>query len=243
MLVPVLTVAENIVLGEETMANPIFLDRAEAKPPDRRAGRPVRLRDRPGRQGRLAVGRLAAAGRDPQGALSRGADPRPRRADGRPDAAGDRGDLRRPAPPGRGGPQHHLHQPQAVRGPRDRGPDHRHPARARSSASGLPAETNEEDLAELMVGRGVQLTVDRGESHPGKPALEVSGLRVRDDRGSEVVRGVDLEIRAGEILGIAGVAGNGQDEAGRGAHRAAPGDRRRGPPQRTRRGRPVRRGR
>ena len=61
-------------------------------------GRAVRLRDRSRRQGRHAVGRLAAAGRDPQGALPRRADPRPRRADGRPDAPGDRGDLRRPAP-------------------------------------------------------------------------------------------------------------------------------------------------
>ena len=71
MLVPVLTVAENILLGEETMANPIFLDRKEAQPADRRARPAVRLRDRSRRQGRLAVGRLAAAGRDPQGALPR----------------------------------------------------------------------------------------------------------------------------------------------------------------------------
>ena len=75
-----------------------------------------------------------------------------------------------------------------------------------------PAETNEDDLAEMMVGREVQLTVDRGDSHPGKPVLRVAGLHVRDDRGHEVVRGVDLEVRAGEIFGIAGVAGNGQDE-------------------------------
>ncbi len=63
-----------------------------------------------------------------------------------------------------------------------------------------------------MVGRNVQLTVDRGESHPGDPVLSVSDLQAKDDRGREVVRGVDFEVRAGEILGIAGVAGNGQDE-------------------------------
>jgi simple sugar transport system ATP-binding protein len=84
--------------------------------------------------------------------------------------------------------------------------------RGRVIGQRVPGETSEEDLAELMVGRDVQLTVDRGESHPGKPALEVKGLRVGDDRGSEVVAGIDLEIRDGEILGIAGVAGNGQDE-------------------------------
>jgi len=78
--------------------------------------------------------------------------------------------------------------------------------------SRVPRETNEADLAELMVGREVQLTVDRGESHVAGPMLVVAGLRVRDDRGHETVRGVDLEVRAGEILGIAGVAGNGQDE-------------------------------
>jgi ABC-type uncharacterized transport system ATPase subunit len=84
--------------------------------------------------------------------------------------------------------------------------------RGRVVGERLPAETNEEDLAELMVGRGVELTIDRGTSHPGSVALRVDGLRVKDDRGNEAVRGVSLEIHAGEILGIAGVAGNGQDE-------------------------------
>jgi simple sugar transport system ATP-binding protein len=78
--------------------------------------------------------------------------------------------------------------------------------------SRIPSETDEDDLAELMVGREVQLTVDRGESHPGEPMLTVSGIQVKDDRGHEVVHGVDFEVRAGEVFGIAGVAGNGQDE-------------------------------
>src|SRR5829696_2358878 len=76
----------------------------------------------------------------------------------------------------------------------------------------LPTETSEEDLAELMVGREVDLVVDRGESHPGDVMLRVDALKVKDDRGHEVVRSVSLNVRAGEILGIAGVAGNGQDE-------------------------------
>jgi simple sugar transport system ATP-binding protein len=63
-----------------------------------------------------------------------------------------------------------------------------------------------------MVGREVQLTVDRGTSHPGEPVLEVQDLHVRDDRGREVVHGVSFSLRAGEIFGVAGVAGNGQDE-------------------------------
>ncbi|HYI21435.1 MAG TPA: ABC transporter ATP-binding protein [Candidatus Limnocylindrales bacterium] len=76
----------------------------------------------------------------------------------------------------------------------------------------LPDKTSEKDLAELMVGREVELTANRGESSPGAVSLEVKGLHVKDDRGHEVVKNVSLEVRAGEILGIAGVAGNGQDE-------------------------------
>jgi simple sugar transport system ATP-binding protein len=63
-----------------------------------------------------------------------------------------------------------------------------------------------------MVGREVQLAVDRGTSHPAEPVLTVENLKVKSDRGQEVVRGVSFTVRAGEILGIAGVAGNGQDE-------------------------------
>ena len=76
----------------------------------------------------IALGRLAAARRDPQGALPQRAHPRPRRADRRPHAAGDPRDLRRPATPAGGGLRDHLHQPQAVRGARDRRSHHGHPA-------------------------------------------------------------------------------------------------------------------
>jgi general nucleoside transport system ATP-binding protein len=84
--------------------------------------------------------------------------------------------------------------------------------RGKVVGSRRPGETNENDLAELMVGRAVSLRVDRGSSHPGEIALEVTGLRAKDDRGHEAVRGLDLIVRVGEIVGIAGVAGNGQDE-------------------------------
>jgi general nucleoside transport system ATP-binding protein len=75
-----------------------------------------------------------------------------------------------------------------------------------------PAATSEQELADLMVGRSVSLRVDRGVAHPGEVVLEVAGLRVKDDRGHETVRGFDLSVRAGEIVGVAGVAGNGQEE-------------------------------
>jgi simple sugar transport system ATP-binding protein len=84
--------------------------------------------------------------------------------------------------------------------------------RGRVVGSRQPADTNEDELAEMMVGREVQLTVPRGESHPTAARLEVHGLSVRDDRGHEVVHELSFEVRGGEILGIAGVAGNGQAE-------------------------------
>ncbi len=74
------------------------------------------------------------------------------------------------------------------------------------------AETSPEQLAELMVGRKVLLRVDKKPATPGKAVLDVRDLRVRDGAGVERLKGVSLTIRAGEILGIAGVAGNGQTE-------------------------------
>jgi ABC-type uncharacterized transport system ATPase subunit len=75
-----------------------------------------------------------------------------------------------------------------------------------------PSETSLEELAEMMVGREVDLVVDKGPASPGEVVLEVDGLTAEDARGHPVVRGVDLFVRAGEILGVAGVQGNGQTE-------------------------------
>ena len=74
------------------------------------------------------------------------------------------------------------------------------------------AETSPEALAELMVGRKVLLEVEKKPATPGKVVLSVQGLRVKDEHGVERLKGVSFDIRAGEILGIAGVAGNGQSE-------------------------------
>jgi ABC-type uncharacterized transport system ATPase subunit len=77
----------------------------------------------------------------------------------------------------------------------------------------LPAAgATEEHLARLMVGREVLLRVEKTPARPTEPLLEVEGLRVFDDRELEAVRGVSFEVRAGEIVGIAGVDGNGQTE-------------------------------
>ncbi|MCC6303948.1 MAG: ABC transporter ATP-binding protein [Rhodobacteraceae bacterium] len=74
------------------------------------------------------------------------------------------------------------------------------------------ADTSPEELAELMVGRKVLLEVEKAPATPGRPVLEIDDLRVTDRKGVERLKGISLAVRAGEILGIAGVAGNGQSE-------------------------------
>jgi ABC-type uncharacterized transport system ATPase subunit len=77
----------------------------------------------------------------------------------------------------------------------------------------LPAAgATEEGLARLMVGREVLLRVDKSPAQPTGPLLAVTGLTVEDDRGIEQVRDVSFEVKGGEIVGIAGVDGNGQTE-------------------------------
>src|SRR5437016_11440447 len=211
MLVPVLTVAENILLGEEPMANPVLMDRKAAHTRIRELGRFFGTEIDPDlRGGSLSVGWqqrveiLKALYRnarilvldEPTAVLT------PQETDEIFAV------LRRLASEGHSIVfiSHKLYEVLEIA---DRITVIR---RGRVVGERVPAETDEDDLAELMVGRGVQLTVDRGESHPADVAVRLEGLEVKDDRGSIAVRGVDLEVRSGEILGIAGVAGNGQDE-------------------------------
>ena len=211
MLIPVLTVAENILLGEETMANRIFIDRNEAHRRIVDLGRQFGFEIDPeakietlsvGWQQRVEI--LKALYRkarilvldEPTAVLT-------------PQETEEIfAVLRRLAADGHSiiFISHKLYEVLEIA---DRITVIR---RGRVVGERIPAETNEEDLAEMMVGRNVQLTVDRGESHPADVVFSVSQLTAKDDRGHEVVRGVDLEVRAGETLGIAGVAGNGQDE-------------------------------
>jgi simple sugar transport system ATP-binding protein len=77
----------------------------------------------------------------------------------------------------------------------------------------VPREgATEEGLARLMVGREVLLRVEKTPAEPAEPLLTVEDLRVLDERKLEAVRGISLEVRSGEIVGIAGVDGNGQSE-------------------------------
>ena len=75
-----------------------------------------------------------------------------------------------------------------------------------------PKTSTEASLAELMVGRKVILQVDKEEARPAAPVLTITDMQVRDDRKHLAVKGLSLEVHAGEILGVAGVQGNGQRE-------------------------------
>jgi simple sugar transport system ATP-binding protein len=74
------------------------------------------------------------------------------------------------------------------------------------------AGQTEESLARMMVGRDVLLRVDKTESIPERPVLSLQDLWVKDDRGLDAVRGATFEVHAGEIVALAGIDGNGQDE-------------------------------
>jgi general nucleoside transport system ATP-binding protein len=74
------------------------------------------------------------------------------------------------------------------------------------------SETNPNELASLMVGREVQFKTEKKPAQPGKPVLEIKDLVVKDVRGVTAVNHLDLTVHAGEIVGIAGVDGNGQTE-------------------------------
>jgi general nucleoside transport system ATP-binding protein len=211
MLIPVLTVAENIVLGAETMANPVFVDTHEASRRiavlAQRFGFDV---DPNAKVGDLSVGQqqrveiLKALYREAKILVL-----------DEPTAVLTPQEteqifvlLRRLAADGQSiiFISHKLYEVLEIA---DRITVIR---RGRVIGERRPGETTEEDLAELMVGREVQLTVDRGESHVAGPMLRVEGVRVLGDHGREIIADLDMDIRAGEILGIAGVAGNGQDE-------------------------------
>ena len=73
-------------------------------------------------------------------------------------------------------------------------------------------DVDRRDLARMMVGRDVLFHFERSEKEPGEPLLEVESVSVRGDRGIDAVRNVSLSVRRGEIVGIAGVSGNGQKE-------------------------------
>jgi general nucleoside transport system ATP-binding protein len=84
--------------------------------------------------------------------------------------------------------------------------------RGKVVGSTTPAEASQQSLAQMMVGRPVELEVEKAPARPADLVLEVAGLSVRDDRGNMAVRDLDLVVHAGEIVAVAGVQGNGQTE-------------------------------
>ena len=78
--------------------------------------------------------------------------------------------------------------------------------------SAIPGEVDEQKLAEMMVGREVNLVVEKKVAQPKEVVLEVKDLHVNDERGNPAVTGLNLDVHAGEVVGVAGVQGNGQTE-------------------------------
>jgi len=74
------------------------------------------------------------------------------------------------------------------------------------------SDVDQSDLARMMVGREVLFSLEKDAVDPGEPVLDARGLRAEDDRGIEALSGVDLSVREGEIVAVAGVSGNGQRE-------------------------------
>ena len=211
MLVPVFTVAENIVLGNEAMANPVFLDTHKAEGRIRELATMLGFQIDPNAViGDLSVGIQQRI--EILKALYRGARvlilDEPTAVLTPQETTEIFAVLRRLAADGTSIVfiSHKLYEVLEIA---DRITVIR---RGRVVGQADPKTATEEQLAEMMVGREVSLVVDKGPASPGDTVLSVEDLVVTDDRGSVVVDGCSFDLRAGEILGIAGVSGNGQDE-------------------------------
>jgi simple sugar transport system ATP-binding protein len=211
MLVPVFSVAENIILGNETMANPVFLDTHKSDGRIRDLARQLGFEiDPEAKVGDLSVGIQQRI--EILKALYRGAKvlilDEPTAVLTPQETVEIFSVLRRLASEGTSIVfiSHKLYEVldiadtiTVIR-------------RGKVVGEADPKTATEEELAAMMVGRDVSLVVDKGPATPGDVVLRVEDVSVTDDRGSTVVDGIAFEVRAGEIFGIAGVAGNGQDE-------------------------------
>jgi ABC-type uncharacterized transport system ATPase subunit len=210
MLVDNFTVLENVMLGAEggDAARPAFPSaRAELKRLEKEYGLEVNpdalIEQLPvGLQQRVEILKALYRGADilildePTGVLT---PPRPITCSASSPAAA------------RPGQDRHPHHPQAAR---DHG-DHRYGlghAPRRDGGDAQDVGTTVEELAELMVGRRVLLRVEKGEANPGKVMLSVEEPDGQGRSRRTMVDNVSFDVRAGEIVGIAGVAGNGQSE-------------------------------
>lgn len=75
-----------------------------------------------------------------------------------------------------------------------------------------PKTATQEELASMMVGRDIDLTVKKSQANPGEVVLDMAGVSVMDDYGRPILDSIDMQVRSGEIVGVAGIQGNGQTE-------------------------------
>jgi simple sugar transport system ATP-binding protein len=211
MLIPVMTVAENIVLGNEPTREGVFLDESSAEARVRELSHRFGLAVEPealvshisvGQQQRVEILKALYRGADilildeptavltPQEAVELFGIIRSLQADGKSIIF----------------ISHKLNEVLEIA-------DRITVLRRGKTIETVPsAGATQDSLARAMVGREVVLRVDKPPAEPGEMLLEVEDLHVVDDRGIEKVRGVSFSVRSGEIVGIAGVDGNGQTE-------------------------------
>ncbi len=211
MLIPVMTVAENIVLGIEPTREKVFIDQDAAEKRVRQIAQTFKFAIDPhARVENISVGQQQRV--EILKALFRGAEililDEPTAVLTPQEALELFGILRTLTQEGMSVIfiSHKLHEVLEIA-------DRVTVLRRGKMIETLPREgATQAQLAKLMVGREVLLRVDKKPSEPGEPLLEVEDLHVIDERGLPAVRGVSLQVRAGEIVGIAGVDGNGQTE-------------------------------
>ncbi len=211
MLVPVLTVTENVMLGDEMIRGGIFLDRQRAADRIREISKQYHLEVDPGAyvkdlpvgvQQRVEIIKLLFRNADilildePTAVLT-------------PQEVGELIKIIRSLVAQGKSIIFITHKLKEVLAVADRITVLRLGAVVGSTT---PAEANENKLAAMMVGREVELEVQKKPAHSGEIVLRVEGLEVLDERYNVAVDGVSFEVHTGEVLGVAGVQGNGQTE-------------------------------